>query len=62
MNVLKQNRIISFVIVTLIYILAALIGIAIYNMLSFGFKRIGLRGLNERTGHFLSRYQTICYY
>ena len=35
MNLLKQNRVASFAIVTLIYILAAAVGIAVYNMLDF---------------------------
>lgn len=35
MNALKQNRTASFVIITLIYILAAACGIAVYNILTF---------------------------
>lgn len=35
MNALKQNRAASFAVITVIYILAALIGIAVYRMLSF---------------------------
>lgn len=35
MNALKQNRAASFVIITVIYILAAIVGIAVYHALSF---------------------------
>ena len=35
MNVFKENRTASFVIITVIYILAAIVGIAVYHILHF---------------------------